>query len=110
MVNQSQNHDGDHKMNAFCYSLSSLRRARLTTFVIVSAASVLVARAQNPQPPYALFQQGSLVGSGNTITATQIPVVTAQGITVYVNATIQFNVDANGNLTISPGFPQVIPA
>src|SRR5438270_10519580 len=89
---------------------SSRRTVRPVIFVMILAASVLVASAQTPQPPFALFQQSTLTGSGNTITATQIPVVTATGITVYVNATLQFNVDANGNLTLSPGFPQISPA
>jgi hypothetical protein len=37
-------------------------------------------------------------------------VVTATGVTVYENLTLQFNVDANGNLTIASGFPQIIPS
>ena len=71
---------------------------------------VFAAAAQTQQPPYALLQQATLTGSGNTITATQIPVVTASGVVVYVNAAIQFNVDANGNLTVAPGFPQMTAA
>jgi hypothetical protein len=66
--------------------------------------------AQSAKPPYALFDQATLTGSGNTITATQIPVVTGTGAVVYLNATLQFNVDANGNLTIAPGFPQISAA
>lgn len=84
---------------------------RLVTFMTCFAAAwVSVAIAQTPQPPYALFQQATLTGSGNTITATQIPVVTSSGAIVYLSATVQFNVDANGNLTISSGFPQITPA
>jgi hypothetical protein len=56
------------------------------------------------------MQQATLTGSGNTIAATQIPVVTASGVVVYVNATIQFDVDANGKLTVSAGFPQMTAA
>jgi hypothetical protein len=81
------------------------RTAALFTVFIVCA---FILSAQTP--PYALFQQATLTGSGNTITATQIPVVTAFGATVYLNATLQFNVDANGNLTISSGFPQIVAA
>ncbi len=77
---------------------------------VVLTATVFVVHAQGPQPPYALFQYSSLTGSGNTITATQIPVVTATGVTVYENLTLQFNADANGNLSIASGFPQIIPA
>jgi hypothetical protein len=92
-------------------SLNLKRHAAWTgAFLIVLTAGVLVVRAQAPTPPYALFQYASLTGSGNTITATQIPVVTATGVTVYENLTLQFNSDANGNLTIASGFPQIIPA
>ena len=79
-------------------------------FFTVFAAGVLVVHAQAPTPPYALFQYASLTGTGNTITATQIPVVTTTGVTVYENLTLQFNVDANGNLTIATGYPQAIPS
>jgi hypothetical protein len=78
--------------------------------MVCTAAWVLVARGQAPQPPYALFQQSTLTGSGNTINATQIPVVLASGIVAYLNCTLQFNVDSNGNLTLSPGFPQISQA
>ena len=79
-------------------------------FVAILAGGVFVVHAQAPTPPYALFQYASLTGTGNTITATQIPVVTTTGVTVYENLTIQFNLDGNGNLTIAPGYPQAIPA
>jgi hypothetical protein len=58
----------------------------------------------------ALFQYSSLTGSGNTITATQVPVAAASGSTMYVNLSIQFDVDSSGNLTLSPGFPQISPS
>jgi len=95
-------------VTTFCTLYQRRRFARLTTFVMLSTACALVAGAQTP--PYALFQQSTLTGSGNTITALNVPVVISPGVTVYVNATIQFNVDSNGNLTVSTGFPQVIPA
>lgn len=89
-------------MAAFC---------RLTTFVMAFTAPwVVVARAQTPPAPYSLFQYSSLTGAGNTITATQVPVVTSAGTTIYVNITVQFDVDSNGNLTISSGYPQFVPA
>lgn len=85
----------------------SWRRARWLAPIVL--ALLVVAHAQTTQPPFALFQQATLTGSGNTINATHIPVVTASGVTVYVNLAMQFNVDANGNLTLSSGFPQVTP-
>jgi len=87
------------------------RATRLATFgMIVAAVLVFVAQAQAPTPPYAEFQYAALTGSGNTITATQVPVVLAGGVTVYENVTLQFNSDANGNLTLASGYPQIIPA
>ncbi len=106
-------------MNTFWMNSNSWRRAaRLVVLVIVFAAAwVVVARARTTEtalaqaatPPYTLFQYSTLTGSGNTITATQLPVVTAGG-TIYQNVTVQFDVDAAGNLTISPGFPQIVPS
>jgi len=86
------------------------RTARLvTTFAIVVLASTCVARAQT-QPPYALFQNSALTGSGNTINATRVPVVISSSLTIYVDLTIQFNVDSNGNLTLTANYPQVAPS
>jgi hypothetical protein len=95
------------QMTVFCSSLNLWRRsARLAAFVIVLAAAwVAGARAQTP--PYALFQYSTITGSGNTITATQLPVVTTSG-TVYQNVTLLFDVDASGNLTLAPGYPEVV--
>jgi hypothetical protein len=64
-----------------------------------------VARAQTPPTP--LFQNATLSGSGNTITATRVPVVISATQTIYVDIAIQFNSDANGVLTIANGFPQI---
>jgi hypothetical protein len=101
------------------------RPARLAVFGAVTVAAwVIVARAQTDDAslsaaapaaaatsaPYALFQYSSLTGSGNTITASWVPVVTAAGATIYKNVTLQFNVDAAGNLTLVSGFPKVFPA
>jgi len=60
--------------------------------------------------PYSLFQDATLTGSGNTITATWLPVVTASGATIHKNVTLQFNVDALGNLTVTAGYPKVVPS
>ncbi|MGH9614526.1 MAG: hypothetical protein ACRD4P_15750 [Bryobacteraceae bacterium] len=85
----------------------------------LAAAWTLVAHAQiqdfaeaetTSPPPYALFQYSTLTGSGNTVTATWVPVVTATGSTIYKNMTLQFNVDLAGNLTIASGYPKVVPA
>jgi len=73
---------------------------------MVSSAVAFVASAQTPQ---AFFERSTLTGSGNTVSATNVPVVIS-GITVYVNVTMQFNVDHNGNLTLSSGYPQVVAA
>jgi hypothetical protein len=80
--------------------------ALLAMAVMVFPPATFVARAQSPQPPYALFEYSALTGSGNTISATEVPVVTASGQTIYVNLDLQFNVDSAGNLTITPGYPK----
>lgn len=63
--------------------------------------------AQAQTPPYALLQNATLTGSGNTITAVNIPVVISVGVIVYVSLNLQFNVDSNGNFTVTPGYPQI---
>src|ERR1700733_12617407 len=96
-------------MTVFCSKMNLWHRAvRLATFAIVFAASwVSGARAQTP--PYALFQNSTITGSGNTITATHLPVITSGGI-IYQNVTLLFDVDAEGNLTLASGYPQVVKA
>jgi hypothetical protein len=84
--------------------------ALVLTVALIFSPNLFVAHAQNPQAPYALLQYSTLTGSGNTITATQIPIVLGSGLTVYASLSMQFNVDAAGNLTLSPGYPQVAPA
>lgn len=54
-------------------------------------------------------QYPNLTGSGNTITAEWVPVVTATG-TEYKNVTLLFDVDASGNLTLASGYPLVVPS
>src|SRR5580692_8553620 len=76
--------------------------------LLALTGSAFVVDAQTP--PYALFQYSTLTGTGNTITATQVPLVIATGVTVYVNLTLQFAVDSSGNVTIVSGYPQEIPA
>ena len=84
--------------------------ALLAMAVMIFPPATFVARAQTPQPPYALFEYSTLTGSGNTINATLVPVVTSSGQTIYVNLDLQFNVDSAGNLTITPGYPKFTPA
>jgi hypothetical protein len=86
---------------------SGRRTARLALTVMVFSAVSFVARAQTPQ---AFFERSTVTGSGNTINATNVPVVISPGVTVYINVTMQFNVDHNGNLTLSSGYPQVVAA
>jgi hypothetical protein len=93
------------------------RTARLATLVMIfSVAWMTAAHAQtqnatstqtepSQSPPYAEFQNSTLTGSGNTISASSLPVVTAGGI-LYFDVVVQFDVDADGNLTVSAGYPQ----
>lgn len=64
--------------------------------------------AQTQKAPYSLFQYSTLTGSGNTITATRVAVVTPGGNTIYKNVTLRFDVDPDGNLTLSPDHPQLL--
>lgn len=79
---------------------------RLAVLVVTAAGLAGVSHAQ--APPYALTQYANLTGSGDTITAAWVPVVTTSG-TVLKNVTLLFEVDAAGNLTIAPGYPKVVP-
>ncbi|MGD0295753.1 MAG: hypothetical protein ABSE86_01475 [Bryobacteraceae bacterium] len=96
-------------MTLFYEALNSCCRAvRLAAFVLTSAAGcAVVAHAQTP--PYALFQYSTLTASGNAVTATWVPVVTAKG-TIYKNITLLFEVDSAGNLTLAPGYPEAVPS
>jgi len=86
-------------------SLSSWRRAAIATAALAFAC---VVHAQTP--PAALFQNATLTSSGSTITATRVPVMISSTLIIYVDMTMQFNADANGNLTMAPGFPQIVPS
>jgi len=92
-------------------SILSKPAALAATFIIGAALTwVTVVRAQSANGPYSLFQFATLTGSGNTITATRVPVVTAAGATLYKDVTIQFEVDSDGNLRLAPDNPQVLDA
>jgi hypothetical protein len=87
------------------------RATRLTTtFAIVVFASACVVALAQSQTPSAMFQNSTLTGSGNTMTATRVPVRISSSLTIYVDITTQFNVDLNGNLTMSAGYPQIVPS
>jgi hypothetical protein len=88
---------------------SGRRTARVALTLTVFSAVAFVARAQG-QIPSAMFQNSTLTGSGNTMTATRVPVRISSSLTIYVDITTQFNVDLNGNLTLSAGYPQIVPS
>jgi hypothetical protein len=68
-------------------------------------AAALSAASAFGQTPAASFQNAILTGAGDAITASWIPIRTSNGV-VYVNLTLQFNVDDGGNITVADGFPQ----
>jgi hypothetical protein len=84
------------------------RAARFATIIMVFTA-LCIASASAQAPPYALFEYSTLTASTDTIVATQVPVVTASG-TTYVNLTLQFNVAADGTITVTPGYPVIVPS
>ena len=96
-------------MSAFYKCLSSGRRVAFlaTTLMILTVTWAIASQAQ--APPYSLFQNSTLTGSGNTVTATQLPVITTSG-TKYFNVTLLFDVAADGTLTLAPGYPQIVPS
>lgn len=77
------------------------RNARLAGLLLCTIATPLAAA----DPPAVLMQNATLTGTSNTINATWVPVVTESGIK-YFNLTIQFDVDADGKLTVSADFPK----
>src|SRR5258708_766856 len=103
-----------------CKNLNSWHRiARLASIVIVFTACVVAAQAQtqdaaSQQPPTttpeALFQDSTLTATTNTINGTFLPVVTSTGKIIYDDIVIQFDVAADGSLTVSTGYPKVTPS
>lgn len=92
-------------------TLPARRDAWAAVFAVAAALTwVADTYAQSKGTPYALFQYATIVGSGNTLTASRIPVVIAAGNTIFKNITIQFDVDPDGNLTLSPDNPQISDA
>ena len=76
-------------------------------FIALLVTGGAVVQAQTP--PYGEFQYSTLTASGNTITATRVPLVLPTA-TVYRNVVVQFNVDASGTLTIPDGSLQILPS
>lgn len=93
------------------------RTLRLSVVMGITAYCAVLACAQTedaaspdatpPPPPYALLQYSTLTGSGNSVTANWVPVVTSKG-TIYKNLTLLFDVDSSGNLTVAPNYPKVV--
>ena len=77
--------------------------------ILTSAGIVAMAQAPAPAtPPYALLQYSNLTASGNAMTMTRVPVVTAAGKTIYLDLTVQFDVDPTGNMTLAFGYPVAV--
>jgi hypothetical protein len=92
-------------MTAISNRLNFWRRsARLATISMIFTTAVFVAGAQTPD---VLLQYSTLTGSGDTITAAWVPVVTDKG-TTYKNITLLFEVSSEGVLTLAPGYPKVV--
>jgi len=79
----------------------------VASLLLLFACCTLVVYPQSIS--HSLFQYAAMTGSGNTLSASRVPVVTASGTTLYLDIILQFDVDADGNLTISGGYPQIVP-
>lgn len=91
------------------HSLSLHCMSRLMTLCAISATACFsISHAQTPPAPSSLFQYSTMGGFGNTITTARVPIFTATGTMIYKDVTLQFDVDADGNLTLSAGYPQVV--
>ncbi len=82
-------------------SLRSLADFAIVFMVVARAQSG--ATASGPQVQYSALSR-----SGDTISATRVPVITSAGKTVYQDIILQFDADADGNLTLTSGFPTVV--
>lgn len=81
--------------------------ARGARAVIIGVAFAALATGQSPGPQ---FQYSAITGSGNTITATRVPITTSSGQVVYQDIVLQFDNDGNGNLTLMAGYPIMSPS
>jgi hypothetical protein len=77
--------------------------------LVLSGAWAIGAHAQST-PSNILLQFSTLTASDDTITAIRVPILTADGTTIYKNITLQLVADASGNLTIASGSPAVVPS
>jgi hypothetical protein len=110
----------NHTLATFRKSSSWRRVAPLAAFVMVfSVAWAVFAHAQtegaaSQQPPTttpeALFQNSTLSATTNTINVNFLPVVTTTNGIIYDDVVIQFDVAADGTLTVSAGYPKVTPS
>lgn len=91
------------------FRLPPAPRVAWITIFAIAATITWVARthAQSKEAPYALFQYATVVGMGNSLSVARIPVVVPTGNTIFKDLTIRFDVDPDGNLTISPDNPEV---
>jgi len=58
--------------------------------------------------PSMQLQYASIVGTGNTVTISRVPVTTSTGTIVFEDITTQFAVGANGQITIAAGSPKYL--
>lgn len=75
--------------------------------ILLPMLSLTIGQAQTTTPA-AQLQYSILTGSGNTISASRVPVINAAGIVLYRDITLQFDVDVDGNLSITTGFPLIM--
>lgn len=90
------------------YSVSG-RSSLLTKSALAGLVLALGAGFGSPADaatPTPYLQDSTIVGSGGTLTITDMPVQTSTGSLVYKDVTIQLNAATNGNVTIAPGFPK----
>jgi hypothetical protein len=79
--------------------------------MILTAACAVVVHAQSGTPapastiPATQLQYATVTGSGNSIIASRVPVLNSKGQVIYQDITIQFDVDQDGNVTLTSGYP-----
>ena len=74
------------------------------------ALGVGLGPAADAATPTPYLQDLTIVGSGGTLTITDVPVQTSTGSLVYKDLTIELSADVKGNLTIAKGFPKELNA
>jgi hypothetical protein len=87
----------------------SFSRLMLWIGIILGLGAVYGSSAGAATPtPY--LQDSTIVGSGATLTITNVPVQTSTGSIVYKDITIVFDAAVGGHLSIAAGYPQEQPA